>query len=257
MSVRAMAWAWEQELPEGEKLLLMAIADHADDEGVCWPGQEGLARKIGRTDRTVRTRLKHLEALKLIAREPRYNGEGHRTSDRIILLMTTGKLCRRKTLPPEEAASGEPSSISTTTVDSTSSGDTTATISTSSAATPKVQVDRLRLTDEEWHAANRIIQCFNEEAGTAFSLLGTRGRPTDHLKRIVSRLRDYPEVTVERHLEVIRHTCANPWWGEGRPTTVGVIYGPQAFPRCLSMDSGGQGRRFADERRTAPENAPW
>ncbi len=270
MSVKALSWAWEQELAEGEKLLLMAIADHADDEGVCWPGQAGLARKIGRTDRTVRTRLVKLEALGLIARKPRYNAEGHRTSDMITLLMPTGKLCHRKTLPPEEAASGEPSGVLPTPLGSTTVGDSPTVKSGNTSGEgdrpnqeadedrpPPVTVDRHRLTAEEWRMARTIMAEWNMLAGTEFHLTGTRGKATEHLKRIVGRIRENPEVTLDRHIEVVRYNCAHPWW-QGKPTTIGVIYGPQAFPRCLAMGQDGRtDKRFADERRTAPEHSPW
>ncbi|MGE5451100.1 MAG: helix-turn-helix domain-containing protein [Acidobacteriota bacterium] len=32
-----MHWAWEQRLAPSLKLVLMALADAADDEGQCWP----------------------------------------------------------------------------------------------------------------------------------------------------------------------------------------------------------------------------
>ncbi|WP_372809130.1 helix-turn-helix domain-containing protein, partial [Pontiella sp.] len=41
-----------------EKLVLLALADHADDEGVCWPSQEKLSDKTGIT-RTRVSRLVH------------------------------------------------------------------------------------------------------------------------------------------------------------------------------------------------------
>lgn len=264
MSVKAMAWAWTQEgLSEGEKLLLMAVADHADDEGTCWPGQVGLAIKCGISDRTVRTRLKKLETLGLIAREPRYNAEGKRTSDRITLRFTTGKSFHRKTLPPERAVSREPSgtTVPSTGVSTTSQENSTSTGSEpptptqpSTSTTPPLKVDGLRLTDEEWQMAQAILSEFNAHAGTKFSLVGTRGRPTDHLKRIVGRVRENPEVPLSRHLEVVRHTCQNPWWGQGAPTSVGVIYGQRAFLRCLAMEE--PAKNFADERRPR-EDSPW
>lgn len=272
MSVRAMAWAWEQELPEGEKLLLMAVADHADDSGICWPGQENLGKKIGRSERTVRRRLTKLEMLGLIARKPRYNADGNRTSDQIILSITTGQLDRRSTLPPVKAVSGEPSGVLPTTHGSTSSGNgTTPRISTTGARKaktghkgkggdndrPSVKVDRLVVTDEEWDASTRILAAFNEAVGTKFQLLGTRGRPTDHLRRIISRLREHPEVSLDQHLEVVRWNCENPWWS-GKPASVAVIYGPGAFPRCLAMGEGPLGKkRFADERRSDDGEVPW
>lgn len=266
MSVKAMAWAWAQEnLSEGEKLLLMAVADHADDEGVCWPGQVGLANKCGISDRTVRTRLKKLETLGLLAREPRYNAEGKRTSDRITLRFTTGKLCHRKTLPPERAASREPSgtTVPSTRVSTTSEGNSSSTGSVptanptqpSTSTTPPLKVDGLRLTAGEWEMAQAILHEFNQQVGTRFSLVGSRGRPTEHLKRIVGRLRENPEVPLSRHLEVIRHTCENPWWGQTTPTSVGVIYGQRAFLRCLAMEP--PAKNFADERAPSPEGSPW
>jgi hypothetical protein len=47
MGVKASTWAWEQELPYAEKLVLLALADHADDSGVCWPSLKHLKKKTG------------------------------------------------------------------------------------------------------------------------------------------------------------------------------------------------------------------
>lgn len=95
--------------------------------------------------------------------------------------------------------------------------------------------------------AQAIVAEFNKNADTKFSLVGGRGRPTEHLKRIVGRVRENPEVSLETHLEVIRHTFRYPWWGSKKPTGVGVVYGPQAFLRCLAMEVP-KTRNFADER---------
>ena len=255
MSVRAMAWAWEQDLAEGDKLLLMALADHADDEGKCWPGQESLGRKIGRSERTVRERLKRLESLGMITRNPRYNGKGHRSSD-VILLHLAQPDSYRQNLPAANSTAGSLSSGEPSVVPVVNEDKETVQVSTTSGV-PKVSVDKLKVTKEEWDMAVAIIAAFNSGAGTKFSLLGTRGRPTEHLKRIIGRIRDYPEVTLEQHIETVKRNCETPWW-EGRPTTVGVIYGPAAFPRCLATDRRPtQGRRFVDERRTTAENSPW
>ena len=42
-----MNWAWQQLLKPVPKLVLMALADAADDEGVCWPSVATLASKVG------------------------------------------------------------------------------------------------------------------------------------------------------------------------------------------------------------------
>jgi hypothetical protein len=62
MSVRIMAAVWENgpESPE-DLLLLLAIADHANDDGYSYPGLDRLARKCRVTDRTVRRTLRRLE----------------------------------------------------------------------------------------------------------------------------------------------------------------------------------------------------
>lgn len=57
-----MALVWELELPDSEKLVLLALADAANDEGVCWPSMATLARKCTKSDRTVQTSIKKLIA---------------------------------------------------------------------------------------------------------------------------------------------------------------------------------------------------
>ncbi len=46
MSIKAMNWAWEQRLPPNSKLILMALADSADEIGKCWPRVRLIAEKV-------------------------------------------------------------------------------------------------------------------------------------------------------------------------------------------------------------------
>ena len=63
MSVKAMSWVWEQNLPTAKKMLLLAIADHADDDGDnAWPSKARLARKVNVTTEYVRRMLRELES---------------------------------------------------------------------------------------------------------------------------------------------------------------------------------------------------
>jgi hypothetical protein len=42
-----MSAVWELDLPQNEKLILLAMADHADDRGVCYPSVPRIAWKSG------------------------------------------------------------------------------------------------------------------------------------------------------------------------------------------------------------------
>lgn len=61
MSVRVMSAAWAVELAASEKLVLLALADCANDEGHCWPGLASLCRKTGRCKRSLQESLRMLD----------------------------------------------------------------------------------------------------------------------------------------------------------------------------------------------------
>src|SRR5271167_4531158 len=97
MSIRVMTWAWSIALAPTSKLVLMALADIADDLGVCWPSHPTLATKCSLTDRTVRRVLTSLQAQNLVFIEPRFNTSGSRTSNRYRLAVDT---------PPDNLSGG-------------------------------------------------------------------------------------------------------------------------------------------------------
>lgn len=57
-----MTAAWGADLPASEKLVLLALADNANDEGHCWPSATTIARKCGQGERTVRRAVQSLIA---------------------------------------------------------------------------------------------------------------------------------------------------------------------------------------------------
>ena len=70
MSIKIMTKVWEHApYRQTDLLILLAMADFADDDGKCWPNQETLAAKARCTVETIRTRTKamieagHLEVL--------------------------------------------------------------------------------------------------------------------------------------------------------------------------------------------------
>jgi hypothetical protein len=86
MSLKVMNWAWTIPLPPTPKLVLMALADEADDTGFCFPSQGRLARKCSISDRNVRRMIVLLVALGLMLVEERFNRNRGRTSNGYRLL---------------------------------------------------------------------------------------------------------------------------------------------------------------------------
>ena len=63
MSIRIMSRVWDHaDSSLGELLVFLALADHANDKGFCWPGVEGLAKKSRLSERQTRYILRSLEA---------------------------------------------------------------------------------------------------------------------------------------------------------------------------------------------------
>ena len=63
MSILLMAKVWDlPELDQRRKMMLLALADFANDEGCCWPKQETLARRCSMSRRTTQRVLADLEA---------------------------------------------------------------------------------------------------------------------------------------------------------------------------------------------------
>ena len=68
VSIRRILAALETtDLPANEKLLLILLADHADDEtGKCWPSQNYIASRSGLARSTINRTIKRLEGKSLI-----------------------------------------------------------------------------------------------------------------------------------------------------------------------------------------------
>ncbi len=73
MSDRASAWAWRQHpKTTSQKLVLMAVADRADEDGECWPSLHWISEKCApMTERTVRRVITELAEQGFIAKAER------------------------------------------------------------------------------------------------------------------------------------------------------------------------------------------
>lgn len=87
MSVKLMGEVWGLELPHNQQVVLLALADHADDDGRnAYPGVDRLAWKTGYHERTVRRVLNTLEREGLIDVEnDKRGGRGRTTMYRLRL----------------------------------------------------------------------------------------------------------------------------------------------------------------------------
>ena len=80
MSVHAMSWAFSLPIPPGEKLVLLALADRANDDGECWPGRESLAGKCSMGLRTIDGHIQSLQNKGLLQVEHRRDGKKIKTN---------------------------------------------------------------------------------------------------------------------------------------------------------------------------------
>jgi hypothetical protein len=85
MSIKVMAQVWENSpYGEGTLLVLLAMADWANDDGFCWPSIPQLAHKSRQSERNVRYVLRKLEEDKVVDRVE-HRGKGHRNEYRLNL----------------------------------------------------------------------------------------------------------------------------------------------------------------------------
>lgn len=78
MSWQATAWAVDQKVgPPARKLLLLVLANYADEHGICWPSQETLASNAGMSLDTVQRQTKKLQETGFLAvtRPPKRRGQ--------------------------------------------------------------------------------------------------------------------------------------------------------------------------------------
>jgi len=107
VSVKAISWAWEQQgLTHCEKLVLLALADHADDEGFCWPGVTRVAKKCGMSERGVRGAIKSMASVKhsLISIQRRFGNGGVQQSNLYRLIFERAKHPEAGSPQPEHSS---------------------------------------------------------------------------------------------------------------------------------------------------------
>lgn len=86
MSAKLMGQIWGLVLTEPERSVLMALADHADDDGDnCYPGLDYLEWKLDKTERQLRRILSRLAEIGVLKMTERGNGRGNKSQFKIDL----------------------------------------------------------------------------------------------------------------------------------------------------------------------------
>jgi len=91
---------------QGAKLLLIVLANYADEDGECWPSQKRLAEDTGMTDRGVRKLLAGLVLSGFVTRRVRNRRDGSRGTD-VITLHLDGPYQRNDDPPEQKPAKGK------------------------------------------------------------------------------------------------------------------------------------------------------
>jgi DNA-binding MarR family transcriptional regulator len=94
MSFEAAAWAWKQwdqeDITSPQKILLMALANYADENGNCFPKQESLAKKTSLGRQSVNKNLKVLEEKGLVKIISQQHEDGRKRNNLYILPLDRG-----------------------------------------------------------------------------------------------------------------------------------------------------------------------
>lgn len=245
-----MAWAWEQDLPVAEKLLLMGLADNAGRDGVwLFAPQKQMAHDTGMSERTVRRHLQTLEEKTLIARRAQYE-MGNRVADRIELAVSLPAKLAGDDLPANgdaipailsagqnDRALSSSSEGSTANDEGLKKKEAPGQIGRWSGVPDEMRADAEQLLRDKHKVGGRIVTpvemeiaaCalaeFNRQAGSDYGVGA-------HLRSIVMRIRERPSATAEHHVRLVQSAWRIKWWarnGNGRKPTPAVVYGERCF----------------------------
>ncbi len=116
MSFQVMAWA--RGIKTGSattKAVLMAVANYADEDGLCWPSQDQIADDTELSRHSVMRALDVLQELGLLTRERRHRKDGSRSSDMITLDLSITQLrSSEQRNTPQRSTQQQPKSHSAT-----------------------------------------------------------------------------------------------------------------------------------------------
>ena len=81
MSIKYMTAVWDLPLKGNDKLVMLALADHANDDGECYPSWSKIQDKTGVSKGTLSYIIKVLEGIGLLSHKKRFTNYGKKTSN--------------------------------------------------------------------------------------------------------------------------------------------------------------------------------
>lgn len=203
MSVRTMTAVWDLDLPDSDKIVLLALADCANDEGHCWPSVASLVRKCTKSERTIQGCIKRLV------------DEGHLTRREV-----PGKGCNYTVHPR-----GNTPAVIAPRSDNAPQGTT----QTPAAAADKPS--RTIITEAE--ASDMVLSAWNKDSEWS-GLHKARGSSNSRKQQLRLRIK---ENGLDTMLEAVRRAHRSPFLrgevGDGRKADFNIILQPKTLARVL------------------------
>lgn len=107
MSIQLITQALELNLPQNLKMVMVVLAEFANEEKTCWPSIETIARRASTTSRNAVRILKALEELGMLKRKPRFREDGSQASS-LYTLFPEAEAPGSPPSPPDNGASSLP-----------------------------------------------------------------------------------------------------------------------------------------------------
>lgn len=161
MSIALMSAAWK--LPSkcpAEKLVLLAICDSANDEGVCWPSVATVARKCDVSERRVQQIFDSFEQRGVLKRSRRSRSDGSQASNYLTITLTISDSVGVKPIAPRGEAHCTPGVKPVSPLESSSESSQKQQQSKPAAAAPERKWKRPETPRPAVEWANRQVQAW-------------------------------------------------------------------------------------------------
>jgi hypothetical protein len=245
MSAKATAWAWEQDVPAPEKVVLLALADEAKDDGVVHCiAQADIAAKVGAAERTVRSNLAKLTERGLILREPQFESR-RRIADRIELHLVPADVAAEGTIRradtstssangEEKKDGGARQNPPADALDAVELPDSMR-VDARDLLRQKRKVDGHLVTVEEMARAAAALAAFNRCSGSEYGLGA-------HLRPLVMRVRERPSWDGPKLVRLVESAWRLRWWEKQRNPRGGrvgvqVVFGNERVFEQVAQDA--------------------